>query len=213
MSRNVLLLSILGALLVTAGWYMLLVRPIQDRIVETETEIEAESDKEFRLTSQRAARQKIEDNMLSYLAAIAEIARSIPATAQTATLIDELSSLATETGVGWESGSYGNPTAVEGEGYLEIAVDVTIRGQFFEVLGYLYGIADLDRLIRIDSISISPSQDEDGFTILVVAISAKAFTSADLVIPIVEGEDLPPDEEPAPDEDAEAAAPSPVGAS
>jgi len=192
---------------------MLLVRPIQDRIVETETEIEAESDKEFRLTSQRAARQKIEDNMLSYLAAIAEIERSIPATAQTATLIDELSSLATETGVGWESGSYGNPTVVEGEGYLEIAVDVTIRGQFFEMLGYLYGIADLDRLIRIDSISISPSQDEDGFTILVVAISAKAFTSADVVIPIVEGEDLPPDEEPALDEEAEAAAPSPVGAS
>lgn len=213
MSRNVLLLSILGALLVTAGWYMLLVRPIQDRIVETETEIDAESDKEFRLTSQRAARQKIEDNMLSYLSAIAEIERSIPPTAQTATLIDDLSVLATETGVEWQSGSYGNPTVVEGEGYLEIAVDVTIRGQFFEMLGYLYGIADLDRLIRIDSISISPSQDEDGFTILVVAISAKAFTSADVVIPIVEGEDLPPDEEPAPDEEAEAAAPSPVGAS
>ena len=213
MSRNVILLSILGALLVTAGWYMLLVRPIQDRIVETETEIDAESDKEFRLTSQRAARQKIEDNMLSYLAAIAEIERSIPPTAQTASLIDDLSALATETGVGWLSGSYGNPTVVEGEGYLEIAVDVTIRGQFFEVLGYLYGIADLDRLIRIDSISISPSQDEDGFTILIVAISAKAFTSADVVIPIVEGEDLPPDEEPAPDEEAEAAALSPVGAS
>ena len=203
-----LLLSILGALLVTVGWYLVLVKPIQARIAETETTIETEMDNEFRLMSQRAALQKIEDNMLAYLAAIGEIERSIPANPQTASLIDDLSVLADETGVLWESGSYGNPATVEGEGYLEITVNVTIQGQFFEVLGYLYGIADMDRLIQIDSIGISPSQGEDGFTILSVAISARAFTSSDIPIPTIEGEDIPADEETAPEEDAEAAAPS-----
>ena len=83
-----------------------------------------------------------------------------------------------------------NPTEVNGQDYLEIPVNVTIKGQFFEVLGYLYGIADMDRLIRVDSIGISPTQDEAGFTILDVAIAARAFTSSNVAIPIVEGADV-----------------------
>ena len=131
--------------------------------------------------------------MLAYLAAIGQLERSIPDSPQTASLIDDLSVLADETGVSWDSGSYGNPTEVNGEDYFEIPVNVTIQGQFFEVLGYLYGIADMDRLIRVDSIGISPTQDEAGFTILDVAIAARAFTSRNVAIPIVEGEDAAED--------------------
>ncbi len=210
MSRSAILLSILGALLVTVAWYLLLVRPTQDAISETEDAIVTAQDEEFRLTAQRAALQRIEDNMLAYLAAIGELEKSIPATPQTASLIDDLSVLAVETGVFWESGSYGNPTEVEGVTYLEIPVNVNIQGQFFEVLGYLYGIADMERLIRIESIGISPSQDEDGFTILNVAITARAFSASGLAITLPEGEEPPaeepPPEEPPADDDAEAMA-------
>ena len=189
MTRSAILLSVLGALLVTAAWYLLLVKPTQERIIETEDLIAQGQDDEFRLTTQRAALQRIEDNMLAYLAAIGQLERSIPDSPQTASLIDDLSVLADETGVSWESGSYGNPTEVSDQEYLEIPVNVSIQGQFFEVLGYLYGIADMDRLIRVDSIGISPTQDEAGFTILDVAIAARAFTSSTVAIPIVEGAD------------------------
>lgn len=202
MSRSAILLSILGALLVTVGWYLLLVKPTQDRIAEARTQIEEADAESFRLAAQRAALQRIEDNMLAYLAALGEIEQSIPVRPQTASLIDDLSALADETGVLWESGSYGNPTMVEGAQYLEIPVNVTIQGQFFEVLGYLYGIADMDRLVRIETIGISPAQDENNFTILTVTIAARAFTSSDVGIPVPEGEGEPTE----PEEPAEAPA-------
>ena len=109
MNRSAILLSVLGALLVTAAWYLLLVKPTQERIIETEDLIAQAEDDEFRLSTQRAALQRIEDNMLAYLAAIGQLERSIPDSPQTASLIDDLSVLADETGVSWESGSYGKP--------------------------------------------------------------------------------------------------------
>ena len=210
MNRIVILLSMLGVLLVKVGWYLLLVKPTQERITEAEDLVVEAEDRELLLRAQRAGLQKVEDNMLAYLAAIGELDRSIPSSPQTASLIDDLSALAAETGVVWESGAYGNPTEVEGQEYLEIPVNVEIEGQFFEVLGYLYGIADMDRLIRVESVGISPTQDDSGFTILKVPIAAKAFTSTDVAIPTVDGEgaeDPGTDEEPidgAQDAEAEA---------
>jgi hypothetical protein len=61
-----------------------------------------------------------------------------------------------------------------------------VQGQFFEVLGYLYGIADLERIVRIDAVSLSPEQDEDGFTIENVSISAVTFTTGNVVLPAPE---------------------------
>lgn len=211
MSRASILLSILGVLLITVGWYLVLVKPTIEEKAETEILIDTEVDIEFRLTSQRAALRKIEDNMLAYLAALSVIERSIPTSPQTASLIDDLAILAEETGMAWQSGSYGNPTRPEGQVYLEIPLTLTIQGQFFELLGYLYGIADMDRLIRVESISISPTQDDQGFTILNVAVTALAFTSSEIDIPAVDEttDESPPDgtdDESTPTEDESEAA-------
>ena len=200
MSRAAVLVSVLAALLVTAGWYLLLVKPVQDTIIDTEDQMIAAVEEERTLRAQRAVLQKIEDNMLSYLTAIGDLERSIPPSPQTASLIDDLSALAVETGVVWDAGAYGNPTQPEGEDYFEIPVNVSIQGQFFEVLGYLYGMAELDRLVRIESLAITPAQDDDGFTTLSVTINARAFTSADVLVPddATEGkvDETPADEPP-----------------
>ena len=195
MSRSAKLVAVLVAILLTAGWYLLLVKPILTQVTEAEVEVEVVVDDEFRLKSQRAALQKIEDNMLAYFAAIGEIESSVPPSPQTASLIDDLAVLADDTGVLWESGSYGNPAVVEGTDYLEIPVNILISGQFFEVLGYLYGIADMDRLIRVESVTITPVEDDSGFTILSVAITARAFTTGDIIgTPVPEDEDETPEE-------------------
>ena len=195
MSRSAKLVVLLVATLATAGWYLLLVSPVLTQIADAEVEAEVAVDDEFRLKSQRAALQKIEDNMLAYFAAIGEIESSVPSSPQTASLIDDLAVLAGDTGVLWESGSYGNPAVVEGSSYLEIPISIVISGQFFEVLGYLYGIADMDRLIRLESVEITPNQDDSGFTILSVAITARAFTTGDIIgTPVPEAEDETPEE-------------------
>ncbi len=98
-------------------------------------------------------------------------------------LIDDLDALADKTSVEWLGASYGEPTLVPDTDYYAIAVSLRIKGQFFEILGYLYGINDLERLVRIDGVTVSPGE-EDGYTVLGVTITAVAFTTSPLTVPV-----------------------------
>ncbi|GBD85699.1 Pilus assembly protein, PilO [bacterium BMS3Abin02] len=180
MKRTGFVFGLLGIVLLTALWYMFFMRPINERIADTQAQLQTERDTEVLLRTQLASLKKIQDNELNYISAIGAMDAQIPPTPQMPALIDDLDALADETGVDWLGSTIGNPTQNENQDYFEIPISIRIKGQFFEVLGYLYGIADLERLVRIDGIAIAPNS-EDGFTMLDVTISAKAFTTSDLV--------------------------------
>jgi len=180
MKRTGFVFGFLGIVLLTALWYMFSLRPINERIADTQTQLQTESDTEVLLRTRLASLKKIQDNELNYISAIGAMDAQIPPTPQMPALIDDLDALADETGVDWLGSTIGNPTQNENQDYFEIPISIRIQGQFFEVLGYLYGIADLERLVRIDGIAIAPN-NEDGFTMLDVTISAKAFTTSDLM--------------------------------
>ena len=186
MKRTGLILGVLGAVLLTALWWFFVISPTNEAISDARDQIESEQDNQVLLQTQLMRLKKIQENELTYRSAIGALEAGIPPTPQMPALIDVLSELAGDSGIDWESGTYGNPVEVEGEGYFEIPVNLTVRGQFFEVLGYLYGIADLERIVRIDAISISPEQDDAGFTIESVSISAVAFTTGNVVLPTPE---------------------------
>ena len=195
MSRPLILVGGLLAVLMTAGWWFLAVSPVNERVSIAEEQLVQAENEEATLAAQRRSLQQVEDNMLEYLAALGELENSIPPTPQAAALIDSLAVLAGETGVVWSNGSYGQPQDVDGA-YFEIPISITITGQFFEVLGYLYGMAELDRLVRIESVSIVPAADEQGFTVLNVSISANAYTSSDVILPNAPEGEIPPEEGP-----------------
>ncbi|GBE21372.1 MAG TPA: hypothetical protein ENH00_05830 [Actinobacteria bacterium] len=180
MKRTGFVFGLLGIVLLTALWYMFSMRPINERIADTEAQLQTERDTEVLLRTRLASLKKIQDNELNYISAIGAMDAQIPPTPQMPALIDDLDALADETGVDWLGSTIGNPAQNEDQDYFEIPVSIRIEGQFFEVLGYLYGIADLERLVRIDGIAVTPT-DEDGFTMLDVSISAKAFTTSDLM--------------------------------
>ena len=180
MKRIGVIVTVLGVVLVTALWYMFFMQPINGRISDAQQELQTEQDNQVVLRTALAGLKKIQDNELGYLSAIGAMDAQIPSTPQMPALIDDLDALADQTSVEWLGYTSGNPTAVENQDYYEIPLTMRISGQFFEVLGYLYGIADLERLVRIDSVSVSPN-DVDGFTMLTVTIDAKAFTTSDLL--------------------------------
>lgn len=183
MKRTGLILGVLGAFLLTALWWFFVMSPTNTRISEARDQLESEQDNQVLLQTQLMRLKKIQENELTYRSAIGALEAGIPPTPQMPALIDVLSELAGDSGVEWDSGTYGNPIEVEGEDYFEIPVTLTVRGQFFEILGYLYGIADLERIVRIDSVSISPEQDDAGFTVENVSISGVTFTTGNVVLP------------------------------
>lgn len=183
MRRTGVILAALGVLLVTALWWFFVISPTNTRISEAEDQLQSAQDNEVLLRTQLSRLKKIQENELTYLSAIGALEAAIPPTPQMPALIDTLAELAEDSGVQWESGTYGNPTEVEGEDYFEIPVSLIVEGQFFEILGYLYGIADLERIVRVDAVSLTPTEDDAGFTIETVSISAVTFTTGNVVLP------------------------------
>ena len=188
MRRTGLILGILGVLLVTALWWFFVISPTNTKISDARDQLQSAEDEEVLLRTQLSRLKKIQESELTYRSAIGALDAAIPPTPQMPALIDTLSELAEDTGVEWDSGTYGNPTEVEGEDYFEIPISLTVEGQFFEVLGYLYGIADLERIVRIDAVALSPKEDENGFILETVSISAVTFTTGNVILPgVIEG--------------------------
>ncbi len=186
MKRTGLIMGVLGLVLVTALWYLFVISPTNTKVAEAEEQLAVAQDNQVLLQTQLMRYKKIQENELTYRSAIGALEAAIPPTPQMPALIDVLAQLAVDSGVEWESGTYGNPVEVEDEDYYEIPISLSVQGQFFEVLGYLYGIADLERIVRIDAVSLSPTEDDAGFTIENVSISAVTFTTGDVVLPIPE---------------------------
>jgi type IV pilus assembly protein PilO len=186
MKRTSLILGLLGFVLVTALWWLFVISPTNTKISDVQDQLVSAEDDQVLLQTQLMRLKKIQENELTYRSAIGALEAAIPPTPQMPALIDVLAQLAEDSGVEWQSGTYGNPVEVDGEDYFEIPINLSVQGQFFEVLGYLYGIADLERIVRIDAVGLSPEQDEDGFTIENVSISAVTFTTGDVVLPVPE---------------------------
>ena len=72
-------------------------------------------------------------------------------------------------------------TTPSGSELREIAVSVQIEGEFFEVLGFMFGLSDMERLVRIDSGAASSGQDEFEGTVLSTSLELTLFTLADLI--------------------------------
>jgi Tfp pilus assembly protein PilO len=186
----VLVFGLLGAVLLGALWYFFLVRPINERKADAEQQLETAQNDELLLRTQLSRLRKIQENELEYKTAIGQIQTSIPPAPQMDQLIDDLSALADDNGIEWTSGSYSVPTLIEGTDVYEIRVSLQVSGQFFEVLGYLYGIAELDRLVRIDSLSLAVASDDAGFVVENVTIDAVAFTTSAVAIPEIDLSEL-----------------------
>ena len=81
---------------------------------------------------------------------------SIPSSPQADAFIEDITFLAETTGVELSSIALTPPVADPDTGGFEVPVSLTIEGEYFEVLGFLYGIEALDRLVRVDSIGLNP---------------------------------------------------------
>ncbi len=181
--RRVLLFGVLIGILLAVGWYFLLISPIQAEISDNQDQLETAQQQELLLQTELNRLRRIKDAELQYTTAVSELNTAIPPTPELGSLIDQLEILAEASGVVWRNASYTNPGEESDEGVREIGVNISVEGQYFQILGYLYGIADLDRLVRVDGLNVSSSQSADGFTVLSTTINATAFTTGQVVIP------------------------------
>lgn len=183
--RRVGLLVLLAMVFVTAAWWMFLVSPRNAQISELDDQLVVAQDTEQRIRVQIRQLEEIRDREVEYLAAVGQLEALIPERPLLDEFIEAIFALTNETGVDLQSLSPSLPASTGAESDLrEIAISAQIEGEFFEILGFLFGLNEMDRLVRVDGISVSSTVDESGVTILAVGIQMRLFTLADLLPPL-----------------------------
>jgi Tfp pilus assembly protein PilO len=175
------ILGLLMALLLAVAWWFFFISPRNARIAEAGDDLDAAQDQEMALRAQVVQLQGIRDSEVEYLAGIGQLETLIPDQPLLDEFIDEVYALCGSTGVELLNMAPALPVPAVDSLLRQFTVTVTIDGEFFEVLGFLFGVMDMDRLVRVDSVAVSSGQDEAGATSLSVSLSLRAFTLADLV--------------------------------
>ena len=183
--RRVGLLAVLAILFITAAWWMFLISPRNGQIADQKDDLVVAQDTENRLRVQIRQLQEIRDREVEYLAALGQLEALIPERPLLDEFIEEIFALTNETGVDLQTLAPSLPSATEeGSELREIVISAQIEGEFFEVLGFLFGLNEMERLVRVDGIVVSSSETETGDTILAVGIEMRLFTLADLLPPL-----------------------------
>ncbi|OFW66870.1 MAG: hypothetical protein A2Z12_00825 [Actinobacteria bacterium RBG_16_68_21] len=187
--RRVGLIVVLAALAVTAAWWFLLISPRNAKIDDAHRELSAAVDTEGSLRAQIQQLQEIRDRGVEYEAALGKLNALIPDRPLLDQAIEQIYSLAEETGVVLQTLSPSVPAPTEdGTELRRIDISAQVEGEFFELLGFLFGLNDMERLVRVDGVSLSSTQDEEGNTLLAATIQMRLFTTADLLPTVDAGE-------------------------
>lgn len=160
-SRTKLLLGILVLVLVTVLWFLFVFSPRRDAIAAAQAEQDGAALRQITLQTALDNLQQIKENELTYLFAIGQMEASIPTTPQADAFIEDLTFLAESTGVELSTISLTPPVADPLTGGFEVPVSISIDGEYFEILGFLYGVEALDRLVIVDAVSLTPTQGPD----------------------------------------------------
>lgn len=179
MKRSSLLLVILGLILVTAVWFVFFISPKRGEISDIDDEISAAQSTADGVRGEIGRLKDIRDSELTYRRAIADVQNSIPATPELAAFIEEVNLLAIETDVVVSNLTPSPPiTLLEGQLFQPLTINIDAQGQFFEVLGFLYGLQDMERLVKVNSISLTAIFDEAGNQEMSLNLTGSIFTLA-----------------------------------
>ncbi len=180
--RRLWVAVVAASLLLTAAWWVFLISPRNGRIADAQREYNAAVDTESRLRAQIQELQSIQDREVEYQAALGKLNDLIPDRPLLDQAIEQIYALAGDTGIDLQTLSPSLPTPTDdGSGLREIDISVQVQGEFFEILGFLFGLNDMQRLVRVDGVALSSSQDESGATVLGASIELRLFTTADLL--------------------------------
>lgn len=184
------LLGGLGALLVLIVWWFLFISPRNADIADAEDALAAAQAQEQRLRAQIVQLEEIRTNEILYIDAINELQRLIPERPLLEQFIEEIDALAAASGVDLITLAPSLPRSDEDTELREISLSAQIQGQFFEVMGFLFGLSDMQRLVRVDGIALS-STEVEGETELAVSLDLRLFTLSDLLPAEVDLPDAP----------------------
>lgn len=213
MKRIQLLLVVVVLILVTVAWWFLLIRPRNADIAAADQRVASLVSERQSLRSQIDGLNRIKDSEVTFIFAIGEMEASVPQNPDLDDYLEDVTFLAARSGIEVSTLSAAVPAPVVGTpGLFQIDISLSAQGGFFEALGFLFGLEDLDRLMRVDTISftqlssgpseVDPGENEEGITprveagLVQIELSGRLFTRSSVSVetpPPPTTTTLPPD--------------------
>lgn len=155
MNRRLLAFGTLFFLLVSVLWYFFLLSPRNGKLSELDDQLQTAIAEGDALRMAAVALRDVQENDVAFLAAIGQMEAGIPEEAELAVFIEDVTALATATGVSLQSLSPSEPTVSPEMPVYEITITLAMEGEYFELLGFLFGLDDLERIVVVQAISIT----------------------------------------------------------
>lgn len=180
MTRKIALISVGASVALLAAWFVLLWGPQGGELADAEAREEAAvaANDELELRRDRLVAAQADAPALQ--AKVESLRVAVPDSPELAQLILNANDAAAASGVDFLSISP-TPPAVSPDPLLpsEINLSITVDGGYFQVLDYLNRVDDMERIVVVDTLALTPSGgEEDAPAGLSAALTARMFTTA-----------------------------------
>ena len=174
----------LAAVLVIAVWWMFVFSPVRSDTSTVNTEIDSAQADTQSLEAENKQLEDLEARAPELKADVDRLSAAVPTTPELASFIDAANALGVETGVTWVSVSPTPPATTGSTDTVQISME--LEGGYFEVLDYLNRLENMPRLVVVDQVSLSASEDTadtGGAPSLTASLTGRIFSQANSSAP------------------------------
>lgn len=173
-------LAAVAAVLIIGVFFLFLLSPKLKDISEVRDQFEQAQDEGQTLRNRLRQLQAAQRDEPTTRARLAVFDRLLPPTPELPSLIRQLQTAATASGIDLRSIAPSPPGALTGRTGVEVvSVTIQVVGGFFRLQSLLTRLEDLERVVEVTSIAISPQVDEvSGLTTLSSTITFRMYVVA-----------------------------------
>ena len=156
--RRAIVLAGVGTAILALLLVVFLVLPKMGQVTDAEEELQDTQDEQVVLQGQLNALEQARDEAPENEAAIREVDRKVPPTADLPGLILFLRNAATTSGVQVLSLTPSAPAPAAAGGFASIMVSASGEGSYFSFVKYLHQIETLPRAATVQSVALTPTE-------------------------------------------------------
>ncbi len=176
--RDETIVEIVIVIVIAVALAMLLVRPQLGRLSELDAQRQAEEQSIRNAQAELELLKAAKGEALQVQADLIKVGNEVPDTPQLPSIVVQLQDLANEAGINFVQIKPGT-LAPAGE-YTVLPLQLSLRGQFFDIVDFLYRIEHLPREVRVSDVDLAgagvqASGSEEGGQSLELKITANVF--------------------------------------
>ena len=174
MNRRALIFGAIGSVLLVLLWYFLLWSPRQEEIKVAQERTETAEQQAVTLEREIKRLQEAQRDEPLKQARWAELQAAAPDEPALGQFILDVNAAASASGIDFMTISQTPPTPSEMGGLSVIRLNFSIAGGYFQILDFMNRLTDMQRLVVIDSVSLSPGETGR----LSASLGTRMFTTA-----------------------------------